>query len=101
LRDFHDQKDLFKAISQVWPDGQKISWVDGQIYVIDIFLRFMAMHGYTLQKTRFKNQQFADIDKTIRDENAKREAAYSSLLESVLSGPTTPDGGGSEYYIKR
>lgn len=56
LRDFHDQKDLFKFMHSLYQDNKnsdnKPNWVDGQIYVIDWFLWFMASHGYTLQKSR-------------------------------------------------
>jgi len=51
MRDFHDQKELFKTIEFVLGPGN-VSWVEGHIYVIDRFLKFMAMHGYTLRKTR-------------------------------------------------
>ena len=53
LKDFHAQKDVFKAMHDYYDDA-KLSWVDGQIYTIDHFLHFMAIHGYTLQKSRQK-----------------------------------------------
>ena len=44
LRDFHDQKDLFKSIHTIYRDSDSLkpSWPDGMIYVIDCFLWFMA-----------------------------------------------------------
>jgi len=58
LRDFHDQKNLFKSMHYLLQDAEgaedKPSFVQGQIYVIDWFLWFMAKRGYTLQKTRKK-----------------------------------------------
>ncbi len=62
LRDFHDQKDLFKAMHILFeknhedrPGGPNPpSWVDGHCYVIDWFLWYMAGRGYTLQKSRKK-----------------------------------------------
>ena len=62
LRDFHDQKDLFKSIYHIYEiDGSEphdIPWVNAHIFVIDKFLWFMASRGYTLQKTRTKGLDF-------------------------------------------
>lgn len=68
MRDFHDQKDVFKAMyfKQDCESAGDISWVQGQIYVIDCFLWFMAKRGYTLQKSR-KNLDFKDIQQDIED----------------------------------
>lgn len=58
LRDFHDQKDHFKTMHTLYRDNEgakdQPTWVQGQIYVIDWFLWYMASRGYTLQKTRKK-----------------------------------------------
>ena len=58
MRDFHDQKDLFKTMHLLYREdesaSEKPSWVMGQIYVIDWFLWYMASRGYTLQKSRKK-----------------------------------------------
>lgn len=66
LQDFHDQKDLFKAMTVYFDNADTcpISWRDGHIYTIDWFLWFMAAHGYKLQKVR-GNMEFLDIDTTI------------------------------------
>lgn len=66
FRDFHDQKDLFKAMHHVIQNADKNgNWRDGQIYVVDTFLWYMARCGYTLQRSRkkveFRNMQ-EDID---------------------------------------
>lgn len=89
MRDFHDQKDLFKAIQQIWPK-QEISWRDGHIYTIDSFLKFMALHGYTLQKTRATGFAFLDIEKTVSDETEKRNKQSVMILESVLAESRKP-----------
>ena len=64
MRDFHDQKDLFKSMHYLQQDNEGVennpSWVNGHIYIIDFFLWFMASRGYTLQKTRTKNIEFKD-----------------------------------------
>ncbi len=64
MRDFHDQKDLFKSMHflyQVDEESDPVPfWTKGHVYVIDWFLWFMASRGYTLQKTRKKNVDFLD-----------------------------------------
>jgi hypothetical protein len=87
LRDFHDQKDVFKTFHG-WlgelseKDKQhgfsRPSWADGQIYVIDGFLRFMAACGWTLQRSR-ASVNFASLDAAIKarqDEEAKSLREY-------------------------
>lgn len=82
MRDFHDQKDVFKAIHEIIsanPSTKEISWVEAHCYVIDVFLWFMATRGWTLQRTRVKGE-FLDIDETIEKQNAARRAAYLAVL---------------------
>lgn len=68
LKDFHDQKEIFKII-QGWATDQNEfnklpnSWIDNQIFVIDYFLWCMALHGYKLQKIKSKDVEFLDINK--------------------------------------
>lgn len=87
LRDFHDQKTMFKRLDRVVKNrgdsdpSKEINWVAGQIYVIDIFLWFMAKHGYTLQKSR-KKVEFFDIDTEISNfENEQMEAKANLFKE--------------------
>lgn len=101
LRDWHDQKELFKTIHETYtdkginkavptnpftkPDGTleetpSLTWVQGHCYVIDIFLWFMAAHGYTLQKTRTK-LEFLDLEKTLKDAQKSRWDSFSKMLE--------------------
>ena len=59
MRDFHEQKSLFKAMHiayrEDYPNNERIPpWTNGMIYVIDWFLWFMGSRGYTLQKNRSK-----------------------------------------------
>ena len=70
LRDFHDQKDIFKAMHEIVKDHpedtiKRPSWIDGQVYVIDVFLWFMARRGYTLQRTRRKGN-FRDLEADVQ-----------------------------------
>jgi len=64
LRDFHDQKNIFKSMHLLYQDnpsaGTAPNWRDGHVYTIDWFLFFMASRGYTLQKCR-KNIEFKEI----------------------------------------
>lgn len=66
MKDFHDQKDLFKAIHRKLnvEKVSQVNWIQGHIYVIDVFLWFMATHGYTLQKSK-ANVEFEPLTKTI------------------------------------
>ena len=87
LRDFHVQKDLFKTIhesvdiSKAMPsDDNELNWVTGMCYVIDVFLWFMARHGYTLQKSHTK-LDFNDIDDTLEYWQEYRSQAFARMLE--------------------
>ena len=87
MRDFHDCKDLFKAIDQyiVCEPGHlagDVSWIEAHCYTIDVFLWFMAEHGYTLQKSRAK-QSFSDLPRRIKFERDTRHAAFSRALTSM------------------
>jgi hypothetical protein len=91
MRDFHDQKDLFKSIHQtirVKDHGysKDVDWVSGQCYVIDIFLWWMARRGYTLQRCR-ADQEFGNLRDTIRDCNERRSNAEIAALKSAFGEP--------------
>ena len=66
LRDFHEQKKVFKTIHSLYQDDETAkvmpNWCIGHQYVIDWFLWYMASRGYTLQKSR-KNIEFKDLEK--------------------------------------
>ena len=87
LKDFHDQKDVFKAMHAMYEGKPKanerfeeISWVSGQCYVIDWFLWFMAMHGYTLQRSRAK-VEFKSLDETIDADRKKMESIIGEMMK--------------------
>lgn len=76
LRDFHDQKDLFKAMHEIidvlgHDYAKSVSWRTGQCYVIDVFLWFMARRGYTLQRCRAQ-VPFRDLHADVAEARAKR-----------------------------
>jgi hypothetical protein len=70
MRDFHDQKDLFKFIHSVYdkaeliPGATRASWIDAHIYTIDFFLWMLARRGWTLQRSRRKFN-FRDIEEDV------------------------------------
>lgn len=91
MRDFHDQKDLFKAIHETiavdkHPYCKNIAWTEGQCYVVDIFLWHLARHGYTIQKSRTK-LPFDDIHTTTAEANARmrRHMAAAIGLTPIIS----------------
>lgn len=98
LRDFHDQKDLFKTIHETTRVEnhsycKEISWITGQCYVIDIFLWAMARYGYTLQKTRTR-LPFEDLEETKRAALEARDAQMARVMGLTplpSAPPQTPE----------
>jgi len=90
MQDFHDQKDLFKAIYDLWKgsDNAKvldnITWVDAHVYTIDVFLWWMGLHGYKLQKSRKKGVDFYDPIQTIEDFKKARNAEIAKIFAKTL-----------------
>jgi len=81
MRDFHDQKELFKAIHDLTAHEIKdrLGWVDAHIYTIDMFLWFMARHGYTLQRSR-KRMDFEDLHHNVERCNEIRSNELFKML---------------------
>lgn len=84
LRDFHDQKDLFKALHALinvkgHPYAKDVSWISGQCYVIDVFLWWMAKHGYTLQRSRAK-VSFDDLDEAVEQARNYRNKTAAKAM---------------------
>ena len=84
MRDFHNCKELFKGISEylVCEDGhpaKNVNWVQAHCYTIDLFLWFMAEHGYTLQRSR-ANKKFSDLDERLEDINKNRKASFAKII---------------------
>ena len=91
MRDFHDQKRIFKRIDELVANrrercikehGRDLyplpGWVTCHIYVIDVFLWYMAINGYALQKTHRKIVT-DDIEKDLNDwEKRDREDLYKN-----------------------
>lgn len=92
LRDFHDQKDVFKAIDEVVQRRadnytKDVSWVSAQVYTIDLFLWLMAKHGYTLQRSR-KRVEFQDLDEWVSAAKEERQSQMVSMLFGATASPT-------------
>jgi hypothetical protein len=96
LRDFHDQKDVFKTIHSMidvpahCDDLAHFNWRASQIYVIDIFLWFMARRGYTLQRVRAKGD-FRDLNTDVNAMKEREATAFKAYLKSRKSGATASD----------
>lgn len=100
LRDFHDQKDVFKAIHQtINVEGHEyakpVNWIAGQCYVIDIFLWWMARRGYTLQRTR-RRGDFRDLAADVAEQTRKREDGFFAAMRAASTAqpadsPTNPN----------
>ena len=96
MRDFNDQKDLFKALHDVVDRANakngshrslNASWTEYHIYTVDIFLWVLAAHGYTLQRSR-RRFGFADIyDFVSQARDAAREA-----MAAIFRNRPSPTG---------
>lgn len=81
MRDFHDQKDVFKAMhNTITNANENGNPRDGHIYVVDTFLWYMARCGYTLQKSR-KQVEFKDMD----DDIERMRRKFSEKFRDILS----------------
>lgn len=90
MKDFHDQKDIFKAIHQLYQSNESLQkmpngWIDNHIFTIDYFLWFMGQHGYKLQKIKSKSIKFYNLQETIDLQNGKRAANMIGVLKNAES----------------
>ena len=80
MRDFHDQKDVFKAMhNTITNANDNGNPRDGHIYVIDTFLWYMARCGYTLQRSR-KGVPFKDMQNDIDRYNREMADSFLKIL---------------------
>ena len=92
LRDFHDQKGVFKSMHEIvnvqgHEYAKEIGWIVGQCYVIDIFLWFMARRGYTLQRSR-QQLPFRDLDADILACEQRRTETFAAHLTTTHKAKT-------------
>ncbi|QGT54534.1 hypothetical protein b3_0293 [Synechococcus phage B3] len=85
LRDFHDQKEIFKAMHEIVTENsacliKRPTWVEGQCYVIDVFLWFMARRGWTLQRTKYKGD-FRDLESDVQAQTERRIIKLGSIIK--------------------
>ncbi|MDU5780078.1 MAG: hypothetical protein E6Z83_04650 [Pantoea sp.] len=81
LRDFHNQKDLFKAMHNTIANADENgNWRDGHVYVVDTFLWYMASRGFTLQRSR-KGVPFKSID----DDIERFKSEMRDIMSSTIS----------------
>lgn len=88
MRDFHDQKDLFKAIASIPAPRDtiaavEVSWIQAHVYTMDRFLWFMARHGYVLRKSGAR-LPFCNIDQTLAVMTAERRESEANMLRGLL-----------------
>lgn len=82
LRDFHSQKDLFKAMHNTITNADENgNWREGHIYVVDTFLWYMARCGYTLQRSR-KQVPFRSMDDDIERYKNEVSDKFSIMLSA-------------------
>lgn len=80
MRDFHDQKYVFKAMhNTIRNANDNGNPRDGHIYVVDTFLWYMARCGYTLQRSR-KDVQFKDMQDDIDRYKNDVNKAFSAMI---------------------
>src|SRR5690625_136409 len=89
MEDFHDQKNLFKrldVINQNRSDNytKNISWTEAHVYTVDIFMWYMAAHGYTLQKSR-KEVPFYDVDQDLAEFERSRQEEQAKVLKQLMN----------------
>lgn len=94
MRDFHDQKDVFRCIDEMLENYQSktpdhlgavkhISWIDLHMVTVDVFLWWMAKRGYTLQRCRAK-LPFADIDDDIARYKKRMQAVFAEAINPTV-----------------
>ncbi|MGG8026293.1 hypothetical protein PGO13_19990 [Klebsiella aerogenes] len=80
MRDFHDQKDIFKTMHHTIHNADDNGNPrDGHIYVVDTFLWYMARCGYTLQRSR-KDVPFKELQEDIDRYKDEVKNTFSSIV---------------------
>lgn len=90
MRDFHNQKDIFKAMLSYFKDSEDmpVNWRDGHVFTVDWFLWFMAAHGYTLQKSRKHCVDFHDLESTIQKSKLEESKRFAEMINTKTGGGT-------------
>lgn len=93
MRDFHDQKDLFKALQQIVTNRRQdgdytlegITWCAAHVYVIDVFLWTMARAGWTLQRSRKAGLEFIDLPAAVQQHKEEMRKASAAMIATHLN----------------
>lgn len=84
MRDFHRCKQLFRGISEYIVceadhPANDVNWRQAHCYTIDVFLWFMAKHGFSLQRCRVR-KNFEDLDALLEQLDAERRNSFALAL---------------------
>lgn len=84
MRDFHNCKQLFKGIEDfiVLEDdhpAREVNWRQAHCYTIDVFLWFMARHGWTLQRSRAR-LEFESLQELLDQLDSERRQAFADAM---------------------
>ncbi|MBL4838148.1 MAG: hypothetical protein JKY34_11290 [Kordiimonadaceae bacterium] len=95
MSDFHDCKDVFKTMvpnlanyRKSNPNIPDVSWVDMHCLTVDVFLFFMAMHGYKLQrmpKEQREKLKCLDLERSV---NEHKDALMGLMTADITAGLT-------------
>lgn len=89
MKDFHDQKDLFKTMYDQFKGShevlENVNWVDAHQFTIDVFLWWMGNHGYKLQKARKKGVEFRNPEETIKYYTDIRKGKTKNTIMNKLN----------------
>lgn len=88
LKDFHDQKRVFKSVEKYLGKEKEpygVDWVSGNCYTIDKFLRYMAIHGLTLQKSRV-HCEFCSLEETLKKDEQEEMEMLKKMLKQSKEG---------------
>lgn len=85
MKDFHDQKNLFKFISDYIDSSEEdhilntVNPYQAHVYTIDYFLFIMFRYGYSLQKSRMKFD-FLSIDDELKKYKDEQNKKFTKML---------------------
>lgn len=87
MRDFHDQKDLFKYLDEIKSRKPPIAaegWIYDQIFTIDYFLWILGKCGWTLQRSR-RPIEFYNLQASVAEHREKQVQIFAKLLNERMS----------------
>jgi len=93
MKDFHDQKLLFKWLAFIQKTSDHIpnyhiNWVEAHVFVVDVFLYCLAKHGWTLQRNK-SDLPFKDITERLQEFDAFLKDSQAEALGLKKGGDAT------------